>query len=115
MCEVEFGELPATPKEKTKAALMDWAMCVADKAAERPGEWCMVLRRERACDARSPESKEFSAKRDALYHLLIRYGYDFEISQKLEVTGSVSGEMWIRHHRGLFQTLKEMFSKKDKT
>jgi hypothetical protein len=112
MCEVEFGELPSTPSEKKESEGLAWAMCVADKAAQRPGEWCMVLRMEQACDSTSPQCKEFDHKRDSLYHLLIRYRYNFDIAQKLGVTGSTAGEMWIRHPRGFFQSIKETFLKK---
>lgn len=111
MCEVEFGQLPVTPGEKSEQEDLQWALCVADKAAQRPGEWCMVLRREQACIVGSPECKEFDRKRDALYDLTIRYHYDFAIAQKLGVTGSASGELWIRQPRGFFQTVKEMFTK----
>lgn len=111
MCEVEFGNLPVTPREHTQQEYLNWAVCVADKAAERPGQWCMVLRLEEACNSRSPQREEFTQKIDALYCLTIRYHYDFQISQKLGVTGFASGEIWIREPRGFIQTVRELFTK----
>lgn len=113
MCEVKFGELPVTPREKDRRDNHEWAVCVANKAAERPGEWCRVLHLEDACVSGSKGDKEFSAKRDALFDLTIRYYYDFEISQKLGVTGRASGELWIREPRGFIQTVKELFVKRN--
>lgn len=111
MCEVEFGELPISPSERIIWENHNWAVCVANKAAQRPGEWCMVLRLEEACNARSPECKEFDSKRDSLYELTIWYRYYFQISQKLGITGSASGELWIRQPKGLIQKVKELFTK----
>jgi len=111
MCEVEFGPLPLTPNEKKELQYLKWAQCVANKAAERPGEWCKVFASEHACRSWMPECGEFEGKREALYALTIRYRYEFEISQKLGVSGSGSGELWIREPRGLFQAIKQMFTK----
>jgi len=111
MCEVEFGPLPFTPKEKKELEYLEWARCVANKAAQRPGEWCKVFASEHASRSWMPECAEFEDKREALYKLTIRYRYEFDISQKLGVTGTASGELWIREPRGLFQAIKQMFTK----
>jgi len=111
MCEVEFGPLPLTPKEKKELEYLEWARCVANKAAERPGEWCKVFYTEHASRSWMPECAEFKDRREALYALTIRYRWEFEISQKLGVSGPASGELWIREPRTLRQTFREMFTK----